>query len=113
MNKILGEQSHKFKLQKDALDSSIEKLNDYKQHVFQIVSEKFSVDADKIMQALKKKVDEIRNFDPETTNFKAPQLYPGTGTSQFRNPNKAVMISTTGIQPVGGDGSHPSGGMLA
>ena len=32
-SKILGEQAQKFKLQKDALDIQIEKLDDYKQHV--------------------------------------------------------------------------------
>mgnify|MGYP007095125839 CR=1 FL=1 len=32
-NKILGDQAQKFKLQKDALDTQIEKLGDYKQHV--------------------------------------------------------------------------------
>lgn len=55
--KILGEQAQKFKLQKDALDTQIEKLNDYKQHVSQIVSAKFAADYDKICADLKKAVD--------------------------------------------------------
>ena len=45
-NKILGEQAQKFKLSKDALDTQIEKLQDYKRHVAQIVGERFSADYD-------------------------------------------------------------------
>lgn len=40
-NKILGEQAQKFKLSKDALDTQIEKLNDYKQCVSQMVGDGF------------------------------------------------------------------------
>ena len=85
-SKILGEQAQKFKLQKDALDIQIEKLDDYKQHVSQIVSEKFSNDYDNILQDLKKKVEKVWNIDPEMNSYIPPNLYPATGDHKYRNP---------------------------
>ena len=84
--RILGEQAQKFKLQKDALDTQIEKLADYKKHVEQIVSEKFSADYDLILQSLKKHVEKVWNIDPESNNYVPPTLYPATGDHRFRNP---------------------------
>lgn len=93
-SKILGEQAQKFKLQKDALDIQIEKLDDYKQHVSQIVSEKFSNDYDNILQDLKKKVEKVWNIDPEMNSYIPPTLYPATGDSKYRNPIQQIVIRT-------------------
>ena len=83
-SQIIGEQSHKFKLQKDALDTQIEKLNDYKEHISQIVAEKFSEDYAAIQGMLKKKTEAAININPETSMYKPPVLYPGTGTSKYK-----------------------------
>ena len=42
---------------KDALDTQIEKLKDYHQHVAQIVGEEFSAEYDNICATLKKEVE--------------------------------------------------------
>lgn len=85
-SKILGDQSQKFKLQKDALDTQIEKLGDYKQHISQIVDVKFSQDYEVILHDLKIKVEKVWNIDPESNNYIPPTLYPATGEYKYRNP---------------------------
>lgn len=61
-NKVIGEQAQKFKLQKDALDTQIEKLKDYHQHVAQIVGEEFSAEYDTICATLKKEVEKAHDI---------------------------------------------------
>lgn len=115
-NKILGEQAQKFKLQKDALDTQIEKLDDYKQHVAQLVGEGFISDYDKIMVTLKKQVEKIYDIDPETTNYVPPTLYPATGGPKYRNPIQQIVIrhATAADGPAsggsGGGGATGGGG---
>ena len=101
-SQILGEQSQKFKLQKDALDTQIEKLNDYKNHISQIVKEKFAADTDAMLVMLKKKTEEAANIDQETSMYKPPALYPGTGTSKYRKQGTITAPSGLSSMPYGG-----------
>ena len=68
------------------MDTQIEKLNDYKQHISKIVGDKFSADYDTVMIDLKKKVEQVWNIDPETTSYIPPTLYPASGNHHNRNP---------------------------
>ena len=102
---ILNDQAQKFRLQTDQLNIQIEKLNDYQQHVSQIVSEKFSADYDKVMISLKKQIENVWNIDPELNNYVPPTLYPATGDSKYRNPVQQIIIkNATGTGTGGGDG---------
>lgn len=102
---ILGEQAQKFKLQKDALDTQIEKLNDYKGHVSQIVGEQFSADYDAINQNLKKEVEKAHDIT-DMSNYVPPTLYPATGNSKYRNPISQIVIK----HDYGGEGGVGGGG---
>ena len=112
--KILNEQAQKFKLQQDQLNTQIEKLADYQNHIQQIVSEKFSADYDKIMVSLKKQIETVWNIDPELNNYVPPTLYPATGDSKYRNPVQQIVIrnATTAVEGTvsGGDGFSGGGG---
>ena len=115
-NKILGEQAQKFKLSKDALDTQIEKLNDYKQAINQMVSEGFVSEYHKSMEWLKKQVEKAHDIDPETTNYVPPTLYPATGGPRYRNPIQQIVIRHANAEddgpPMAGRGGG-GGGFVA
>lgn len=102
--KVLGEQAQKFKLQKDALDTQIEKLKDYHQHVAQIVGEEFSAEYDSICATLKKEVEKAHDIT-DHSNYVPPTLYPATGNSKYRNPVSQIVIK----HDYGGDGNDSGG----
>ena len=105
---IIGEQSHKFKLQKDELDTQIEKMNDYKEHVSQIVNKDFAADYDTTVQMLKKWTEKACDINPETSLYKPPLLYPGTGTSKYAKAG-SITANAVGDQPYNGAGTGMPG----
>lgn len=108
--KILGEQHQKFKLMKDALDTQIEKLDDYKKHVSQIVGSHFEDEKETMLTYLKRQVEIMWNFDPETSTYVPPTLYPATGNSKYRQPVPAVVVSSNNVTALGGGGGYGGSG---
>ena len=117
--KILGEQAQKFQLQKDALDTQMEKLNDYKRHVSQIVAENFSQDYEQVMVTLKKQVVDKVWGDMETSgsSYVPPTLYPATGGPTYRHGVAQLIIrhehggdgGSGGRDGLGGGGGYAGG----
>lgn len=66
-DKILGEQHQKFKLQKDEFDCAIERFNDYKNHIKNIVAVDFEDKRDRLEKEMVSLVNKVREIAATST----------------------------------------------
>lgn len=66
------------------LDKQMEKFNDYKYSMEQLIKSGFAQEEERIKKELKAKVDIVKNIEDETGLYKSPNFYPATGTTNVR-----------------------------